>query len=261
MSDPRRPEGYDPNRPQWSQPTEQLGSQYPPVDPAYGSPYSYPGYVPSGPPPGPEPTQQLPPYWTQTQYQPPPPPPSEPPPGPPKSPRWLWVLAGVAVMLVVGLVIALVIANGSARDETAVAPLPPMPETSTTAPLPTTTRTTAPTPTTTTSPQTSAPTATSPGSPTTTADAAATETVVYNVTGEGRAISITYVDTGGMLQMEFNVVLPWSRQVALSPSTAKAASVTVINVGREIGCSITLNGAPMQQRSGTGLTICSSVGN
>ena len=261
MSDPRRPEGYDPNRPQWSQPTEQLGSQYPPVDPAYGSPYSYPGYVPSAPPPGPEPTQQLPPYWTQTQYQPPPPPPSEPPPGPPKSPRWLWVLAGAAVMLVVGLVIALVIANGSARDDTAVAPLPPMPEPSTTVPLPTTTRTTAPRTTTTTSPQTSAPTATSPGSPTTTTDAAATETVVYNVTGEGRAISITYVDTGGMLQMEFNVVLPWSREVALSPSTAKAASVTVINVGREVGCSITLNGAQMQQRSGTGLTICSSVGN
>ena len=260
MSDPRRPEGYDPNRPLWSQPTEQLGSQYPSVDPAYGSPYGYPGYVPSAPPPGPEPTQQLPAYWTQTQYQPPPPPPSQPPPGPPKSPRWLWVLAGVAVMLVVGLVIALVIANGSARDDTAVAPLPPMPEPSTTVQVPTTTRTTAPRPTT-TSPQTSAPAAPSPGSPTLSTDAAATETVVYNVTGEGRAISITYVDTGGMLQMEFNVVLPWSREVALSPSTAKAASVTVINVGREIGCSITLNGAQMQQRSGTGLTICSAVGN
>ena len=104
MSDPRRPEGSDPNRPQWSQPTEQMGSPYPPVDPAYGATYSYPGYVPSAPPLGPEPTQQLPPYWTQTQYQPPPPPPDEPPPGPPKSPRWLWVLAGAAVLLVVGLV-------------------------------------------------------------------------------------------------------------------------------------------------------------
>lgn len=258
MSDPRRPDAYDPNRPQWSQPTEQLGSQYPPVDPAYGSYYSYPGYPPAT---AANPTQPLPPYWTQTQYQPPPPPPEEPPPGPPKSPRWLWVLAGGAVTLVVGLVIALVIANGSTRDDTAVAPLPPMPETTTSVPLPTTTRTTAPTPTT-TSPRTSAPTATAPpGSPTTTTDAAATETVVYNVTGEGRAISITYVDTGGMLQMEFNVVLPWTREVALSPSTAKAASVTVINVGREVSCSITLNGAQMQQRSGTGLTICSSVGN
>lgn len=262
MSDPRRPEGYDPNRPQWSQPTEQMGSPYPPVDPAYGATYSYPGYVPSAPPLGPETTQQLPPYWTQTQYQPPPPPPGEPPPGPPKSPRWLWVLAGAAVTLVVGLVVALVIANGSTRDDTAVAPLPPMPEPSTTVPLPTTTRTTAPRPTTTTSPETSAPaTSASPGSPTTTTDAAATETVVYNVTGEGRAISITYVDTGGMLQMEFNVVLPWSRQVALSPSTAKAASVTVINVGREVNCSISLNGTQTVQRSGTGLTICSSVGN
>ena len=150
MSDPRRPDGYDPNRPQWSQPTEQLGSQYPPVDPAYGATTATPGTSPGH---AANPTHpELPPYWTQTQYQPPPPPPDEPPPGPPKSPRWLWVLAGGAVTLVVGLVIALVIANGSTRDDTAVAPLPPMPEPSTTVPLPTTTRTTAPTPTTTTSP-------------------------------------------------------------------------------------------------------------
>ena len=89
---------------------------------------------------------------------------------------------------------------------------------------------------------------------------AATESVVYNVSGEGRAISITYVDTGGILQMEFNVALPWSREVSLSPSTVKAASVTVINVGRDISCSITLNGTQTEQRSGNGLTICSSIG-
>ena len=35
-----------------------------------------------------------------------------------------------------------------------------------------------------------------------------TETVDYNVDGTGRAISITYVDTGGVLQTEFNVMLP-----------------------------------------------------
>ena len=166
-------------------------------------------------------------------------------------------------MLVIGLVIALVIASGSTRDDTAVAPLPPMPEPTTTIPLPTTTRPTtrmpSPTPTTRPAPTTTtSPTTTAPG-PTTT-DEAATEAVVYNVTGDGRAISITYVDTGGILQMEFNVMLPWTREVSLSPSTVRAASVTVINVGREIGCSITLNGAQTQQRTGTGLTICSSMG-
>ena len=74
MSDPRRgfgPGAPDPNQPQWSQPTEQIGVPYPPVDPAYGGQYTYPSY----PPPAPDQTQVLPPYWTQTQYPPPPPPP------------------------------------------------------------------------------------------------------------------------------------------------------------------------------------------
>ena len=275
MSDPQRSGGWDryqdpqqyPNQPQWSQPTEQMSPTYPPVDPAYGGYYGYPGYPP---PRGPETndTQILPPYWTQTQYQPPPPPPppDEPPPGPPKSPRWLWLVAGGAVAIVIGLVVALLVTYGSTRDDTAIGPLPPMPEPSTTVPPPTTTRTTTPTPTPTTEPTTTEPQTTEPSTsePTTsrptTTEEAATESVVYNVSGEGRAISITYVDTGGILQMEFNVALPWSREVSLSPSTVKAASVTVINVGRDISCSITLNGTQTEQRSGNGLTICSSIG-
>ena len=46
------------------------------------------------------------------------------------------------------------------------------------------------------------------------------QTVVYNVTGEGRAISITYVDDDGMMQTEFNVALPWSKEVSLPTSRA-----------------------------------------
>ncbi|WP_371744113.1 hypothetical protein [Mycobacterium sp. DL592] len=106
MSDPRRTE--------WSDPTQQAGTGYPPNgDPAYaGQYYGYgSGYVP----PATQPTEQLPTYWQPgTGY----PPADPPPPQPPKSPRWLWILAGVAVLLVVGLVIALVIVTSSSREST-----------------------------------------------------------------------------------------------------------------------------------------------
>ena len=39
--------------------------------------------------------------------------------------------------------------------------------------------------------------------------------MIYEVTGDGRAINITYVDTGSVLQTEFNVMLPWSKEVEL----------------------------------------------
>jgi len=255
MSDPRRP--YEPE-PQWSQPTESMGNPYQSADPAYAGQYSYPSYIPPG---SANPTEQLPQYWTQTQYpqyQPAAAPP--PPPGPPRSPRWLWLVAGGVVVLVVGLVVALVIANGSKREETAVSPLPGLPETST--PPPTRVPTTIPQPSFTQLPEPPVIPTIPPiplPVPPSTSDGAATESVQYTVSGEGRAISITYIDTGGMLQMEFNVVLPWSREVALSPSTAKGASVTIINVGREVDCTISLNGAQVDKRSGSGLTVCSAA--
>ena len=175
---------------------------------------------------------------------------------------WLWLLAGAAVLLVIGLVVALVIANGSSKQDTVVAPLPPMPEPSPTAApvVPTTTpRTPTRTPTTTPSPTTPTSPGVPPGPPTTTESGAA-ETVVYSVSGEGRAISITYVDSGGVLQMESNVVLPWSKQVTLTPPASTAASVTVLNVGRDVTCTVTVDGAQVRQRTGSGLTICAAAG-
>jgi hypothetical protein len=160
------------------------------------------------------------------------------------------------VLLVVGLVIALVIANGSSKDDTVVAPLPPMPEPSASS-APTTTTTRTPSTTRSTSPRT---TAAIPPTTTDTTDPGTPETVVYTVSGVGRAISITYVDAGGVLQMEFNVVLPWTRQVSLSAPASNAASVTVLNVGREVTCSVSVDGAQVRERTGTGLTICASVG-
>ena len=81
---------------------------------------------------------------------------------------------------------------------------------------------------------------------------AETETVVYDVTGTGRAINITYVDAGGVLQTEFNVMLPWSKEVQLTKPADRSASVSIINVGREISCSITLAGRQIRGAHGIG---------
>jgi hypothetical protein len=164
-------------------------------------------------------------------------------------------VAAVAVLAVIGLVIALVIVNSSKQD-TVVAPLPSLPEPSFTTPTPTTTPRTPtipvfPLPTLPTAPGTTPPSA--PATP------GALDSVIYNVNGDGRAINITYVDTGGVLQTEFNVVLPWSKTVELAQPAQNSASISIINVGREVSCSVTINGIQVEQRTGAGLTICSAV--
>jgi hypothetical protein len=241
-----------------AEPTQPPDNSYPGyTDPAYASQAYGPTYQ------APNPTERLPaygpygydPYATGQfgpQY-----PPGEPPQEPttpdgPKSPRWLWVLAAVAVVTVVGLVIALVIANSS-RQQTVVAPLPSLPEPGFTTPTPTTTSR-APT-----VPVLPLPTLPTRTPPTETTAPGATETVVYDVSGDGRAINITYVDTGGVLQTEFNVMLPWSKEVELPQPAEDSASVSIINVGREVTCSIMVNGVAVQQRTGAGLTICSAA--
>ena len=248
------------------EPTPAFGNGYPEYpDPAYASQTSYgPSYQQ---PPGPASTQPLPGYppsgypYGSGMYPPQHPPgPGEEPPDPdePKSPRWLWIVAAVAVLTVIGLVVALVIVNSS-RQETVMAPLPTRPEPAFSPPPrnpPTTTTATAarpvfPLPTTPNTPTTPPPTATTtPG---------VTDTVVYNVSGSGRAINITYVDTGGMLQTEFNVTLPWSREVTLPRPGDDSASISIINVGREVTCSISVNGTRIEERTGAGLTICAAT--
>lgn len=238
-----------------TEPTQPLGNSYSGyTDPAYAS------QAPYGPtyqaPAAPNPTEQLPAYspygydpYAAGQYG-----QGEPPqPDGPKAPRWLWLVAAIAVLLVLGLVIALVIINSS-RQDTVVAPLPSLPEPSLTTRTPTTTSRTP------TVPVIPAPTQPTRPSPTTSAPSGATETVVYEVSGDGRAINITYVDSGGVLQTEFNVVLPWSKEVQLAKPASDSASVSIINVGREVSCSISVNGAQVQQRTGAGLTICTGAG-
>jgi hypothetical protein len=242
-----------------TEPTQRLPNGYPGyTDPAYASQAPYgPTYQP---PASPNPTEQLPAYspygydpYATGQYG-----PGQPPQEPegPKAPRWLWLAAAITVLLVLGLIIALVIINSS-RQDTVVAPLPSLPEPSLTSRTPTTTSRT---PTVPVLPLPTQPTQPTRPSPTTSAPSGATETVVYAVTGDGRAINITYVDTGGVLQTEFNVVLPWSKEVQLASPASDSASVSIINVGREVSCSISVNGAQVQQRTGAGLTICTGAG-
>jgi Mycobacterium membrane protein len=261
MNDPRRPERFGPPLP-GSGPTEPQVPQNPQLtDPAYAdqAPYA-PTY--GGPPPQwtptpneLNPTQQLPRYWQQDQ------PPSDgmppegltpPPPEGPRSPRWLWIAAAAAVLLVVGLVIALVLANGAVKTQTAIPPLPAMPGSSSTTPTPTI-RTTPPS-------AAPAPPTSGSGTPTETTSPGAMQPVVYSVTGEGRAISIMYIDTGDIIQTEFNVSLPWSKEVSLSASAVHPASVTIVNIGHNVTCSVTVAGVQVRQRVGVGITICSAGG-
>lgn len=252
MNDPRRPEWLGPSLP-GSGPIEPQGRQYSPLtDPAYAeqAPYA-PAYGAPLPPWTSNPTHQLPPYWQQDQPPPTGIPPaglSPPPPHGPKSPHWLlWVAAGASVVLVVGLVIALIIANGAIKTQTVVPPLPAMPESSSATPS----TETSPTPT-----AGPAPSTTGPGTPTQTTGPSAMLDVVYSVTGQGRAISVTYMDTGDVIQTEFNVVLPWNKQVSLSKSAVHPASVTIVNIGHDVTCSVTVAGVQVRQHTGVGLMIC-----
>jgi Mycobacterium membrane protein len=159
----------------------------------------------------------------------------------------LWIAAGTAVLVAVGLSIALVLANGAIKTQTAVPPLPAMPGPSSATPTPSHRAPSSPT---------AAPAPPTISAPTETSSPGAMQSVVYNVTGEGRAISIMYIDSDDVIQTEFNVELPWSKEVSLSQSALHPASVTIVNIGHNVTCSVTVGGVQMRQRVGVGLTIC-----
>ncbi|MBN9635190.1 MAG: biopolymer transporter ExbD [Actinobacteria bacterium] len=106
--------------------------------------------------------------------------------------KWLFPLAGAVLILALCMVIAMVIVDSS-EQQTLVAP-PPLPA-PTQDPMSSST-----TVTTTTTPESgepseavSPPAAAAPSDP----ESGDTEAVLYSVIGNGRAVSITYVDTGG----------------------------------------------------------------
>ncbi len=257
MTDPSRRDG-------WGQ--EHPGTYNYPAYPGstYGQQAPYPPAY--QPPDGPRPTEQLPAYSPYGydpyagNYGPPHRPVGEPPgppnPDDPNPRRWLWVLAGTAVLIVLGLIAGLVIVNSSQQNTVVAPPQTPIQPTTTrpstspsTTPAPSTTRRTAPPPV--------IPGTTPPPAQT---DPSGTHTVVYSVAGEGRAISILYLDSGGVLQTEFNVLLPWTKEVQLTGQANSSASVSIVNVGRPLTCSITIDGTETQQKTGTGLTLCTSLG-
>jgi hypothetical protein len=247
MNDGRRGPGQTRTARQGADQTQQRHQPYPRyTDPAYsGQSFYPPAHVPGYPanPSDADPTDKLPQYWLHGQ-PPPDQPPPEPAPGRPKAPRWLWIVATAAVLLVAALVIALVIANGTARKQTAVPALPTMPNPSSTASR---------------APSPSAPSGPSNTESSPPPDASAMQTVVYDVTGEGRAISITYVDDDGMMQTEFNVGLPWSKQVSLPASSSAKANVAIVNIGHDVSCTVTVDGVEVNQRTGVGLTVCNGA--
>ncbi|MFZ0902442.1 MAG: MmpS family transport accessory protein [Mycobacterium sp.] len=251
MNDPRRSE-HARLAQEGTEQTQRIRQPYPTyTDPAYSGQSSYPPpYYPGSAPNSnaTHPTDKLPQYWGHGQ-PPPDQPPEEPAPGRPKAPRWLWIAAAAAVLMVAALVIALVIANGTARKQSAVPPLPmpSSPNSASTAPS------SSPSP----SASASAPTSTESSEP---SNAGAMQTVEYNVTGEGRAISITYVDNDGLMQTEFNVALPWSKEVSLKASGSAKANITIINIGHDVTCTVTVDGVEVNERTGAGLTVCNGSG-
>jgi hypothetical protein len=208
------------------------------------------------------PTEQLPPYWTQTNPAPPPTgtTPDTPPPDPPRGSRpWLWGLAGFAVAAVVGLVAYLVFVVASPSKEKSVAApssltpttraparppsLPPgMPSLPPGMPsLPTGIPSLPPIPI--------------PGPPGGNTSGE-TEPVSYDVDGEGMALTISYNDTGGMMQSEFGVELPWHKDVDLPKPAKESASIIVTNSGKNITCSISVGGKKVVERKSALLTVC-----
>lgn len=260
MTDPYQPEGSDQY---WRGKTSPQGPYEPPttgipshVDPAYAD--QVPMYPSGYPPQVPHPTAELPRQdWDIRQ-----PPGGDPaggggPPEPPRFPNWLWLVAGAAVLLVIGMVIALVIANGSQRNSATVTPVTPLPTAPSVPVPPRTSTTTAP-------PRTSAPETTpstpSTRPPTTSTTPGVPQTIVYRVTGTGKVLSIAYLDTGGLLKTDFNVTLPWSKEVTLTPPATTAAAVTVVNFGAQITCSLTVDGTQVRERTGSILTVCAAAG-
>jgi hypothetical protein len=62
------------------------------------------------------------------------------------------------------------------------------------------------------------------------------------------------------MQTEFNVPLPGSKQVSMATTETTAPNVTIVNIGHDVTCSVTVDGVQINERTSVGLTVCSGTG-
>lgn len=98
-----------------------------------------------------------------------------------------------------------------------------------------------------------------PVNPPTQGSQAATESVVYEVGGRGPALNVTYFDASGSLQMEFNVKLPWRKEVKLNTEQVTNAVVIAADFSHDVSCTLLVNGAQKSATSGK-MATCSTLG-
>ncbi|GLZ36203.1 hypothetical protein Lesp02_83900 [Lentzea sp. NBRC 105346] len=178
------------------------------------------------------------PYPPQPQYAPQQPPAGYAPLPPPVKKRktWLWVLGAIVALIVIAG-----IANGgkSPSDRTAAAGQA------------------------TTSAQAAQPTAAKePAKP-------ATRKVVYEVTGAGQALSITYITDGKASQQQAgNVKLPWHQELELPAGEAFQMVSLVVQAGDgtpEISAKVTVDGKLVKEGKSSGqyavLTLSENIGS
>lgn len=179
--------------------------------------------------------------------------------------RWRSVAALLGAVVAIGAIATAVIVNSGDSASTKATVVPPIPQTSTSAPpspgatnppsasasptpasqLPPETVTTVPprsAPTNTLPPQALAPTATAAPAPAVPPPTAAINprTVVYTVTGSKQLldlVNIVYTDARGYPQTEFNVSLPWSRMIVLNPGV-QTVSVVATSFYGQLNCSV-----------------------
>ena len=90
--------------------------------------------------------------------------------------------------------------------------------------------------------------------PTTTAPAGKPETVVFEVTGTGSALTIDLVPSGP--DRLYNVPLPWSSTITITPDVNQLQVVVVGTGETGPGCKITLDGKVVAEQPEGGNAHC-----
>jgi outer membrane receptor protein involved in Fe transport len=90
--------------------------------------------------------------------------------------------------------------------------------------------------------------------PTTTAPAGKAETVVFEVTGTGSALTIDLVPSGP--DRLYDVPLPWSSTVTITPDVTQLQVVVVGKGETAPGCKITLDGKVVAEKPEGGDAHC-----